>query len=76
MAEGGYERVHDWDFDLPGDDDDDDNADETRPFFHLLLRQRLNFRPHKKKKAVFQIFRRCRLFLKNSPLYPAFYQQH
>ena len=29
MAEGGYERLPDWDFDLP---DDDDNADQTGAF--------------------------------------------
>ena len=29
MAEGGYDRLPDWNFDIP----DDDNADETTPFF-------------------------------------------
>ena len=35
MAEGGYDRLPEWDDETGGypDDDDDDNADQTTPFF-------------------------------------------
>ena len=34
MAEGGYDHLPDWDYDLPDDDlPDVQNTDETTPFF-------------------------------------------
>ena len=34
MAEGGYDRIPEWDYDNTGEyPDDDDNADQTTPFF-------------------------------------------
>ena len=35
MAEGGYDRLPDWEDETGNypDDDDDDNADQTTPFF-------------------------------------------
>ena len=55
MAEGGYERVHEWDFDLP-DDDDDDNADETRPFFPSSSTPAPEFQTAQKEKSGYPDF--------------------